>query len=62
MGKHSELLKHRDIKKISISESGGMIITFEDESHTYIDSYNIRVWITELNKLVEKGKIIYEEE
>ena len=36
MSKHKELLKHRHLTKVGLTEDGGLIIRFDDESHTYL--------------------------
>lgn len=54
MNKHSELLKHRQISALGITEDGGIILRFVDESHTYIEPDDVKDIIIKLNELMNK--------
>ena len=62
MSKHEQLLKHRNYTAIVISESGGLLIKFDDESHTYIPANEFLEIIKKMTELIENHKISFEEE
>lgn len=62
MSKHKELLKHLNIQKLALTESGGLIIRFNNESHTFIDPFNLKIIIQNYENLVKDGLIVLEEE
>lgn len=54
MSKHEELLKHRTITRTGVTEDGGWIIVFDDESHTYITPNELTDLIFRTYKILAK--------
>ena len=54
MSEHKELLKHRSILRTGITEDGGWILVFDDESHTYLTPDDVTELVLKTYKILTK--------